>query len=50
MQTTTTDKDTIITMAFNNHLDYTIVQENYTGLSTADFLVKLSTAFEFDPG
>ena len=39
-----------IATTFNNHLDYTIVQENYIGLSTADFLVKFSTAFEFDPG
>ena len=33
-------------MTFNNHLDYTIGQESYIGLSTADFLVKLFTAFE----
>ena len=45
-----TDQKTIITMTFNSHLDYTIVQENYIGLSTADFLVKFSTVFEFDPG
>ena len=37
-------------MAFNNHLDYMTVQENYIGLSTADFLVKLATVFELDPG
>ena len=37
-------------MTFNNHLDYTICQENYIGLPTADFLVKFSTVFELDPG
>ena len=45
-----TDQKTITTMTFNNHLDYTIAQESYVGLSTADFLVEFSTVFELDPG
>ena len=31
---------------YSNHLDYTIGQESYIDLSTADFLVQLFTAFE----